>query len=269
MAYDIVGKLSDSLIESKVGLIKYLIRRARQEQSNDEFSEPIEDYLSQTEQFSYLSSYSLVGPKYALGCLLGHFIYHYISEKDLAKQTSLLIHLSNYAATFKPSRSALLKKTTTVKLIDILDDFGVSTSFLRTWNYRPLRVYYIPYERADYNAVYYPYLNSIASYRPKENSSPEYIFLHEIGHLLAYNITGEPDKVPASFIEFNKKNSPHWQEDLIEVFVDLFSTAVMMETDFAPQNPFISILSTRSQRLIKDYFIDLVRELKYAKSFSI
>ena len=87
--------------------------------------------------------------------------------------------------------------------------------------------------------------------------------------MISYNITGEPDKVPDSFIEFNKKMNPKWQNDLIEIFVDLFSLAVMMETEFAPLNPFIPILSTKSQKLIKNYFVELVRDLKYSKSFSI
>ena len=269
MPYDILDKLSDPNIESKVELIKYLIKRTRQGQSNDLFSESIEDYLSETEQFSYLSSYCLVGQKHALGCLLGHFLSHYTLEKDLTKQTTLLIKLLDYAKHFKSSKSALLKKTTTIKLINVLDAFGIPAHFLRTWDYRPLRIYYIPYERADFNAAYYPYINSIATYRPKENSSPEYIFLHEIGHLITYNITGEPDKVPESFIEFNEKINPGWKKDLIEVFVDLFSLAVMIETDFAHKNPFIPIISTQKQKLIRDYFITLVSDLKYAKSIRI
>src|SRR6266404_8273879 len=97
MKYDVLGKLSDPSIESKIELIKYLIKRAKQGQSNDLFSVSIEDYLSETEQFSYLSSYCLVGPRHSLGCLLGHFLYHYISEKNLPKQTSLLVSLLDYA----------------------------------------------------------------------------------------------------------------------------------------------------------------------------
>jgi hypothetical protein len=40
---------------------------------------------------------------------------------------------------------------------------------------------------------------------------------------------GMPDKVPDSFIEFNKKFNPSWRKELVEVFVDLFSMAVMMD----------------------------------------
>lgn len=269
MAYDVAGKLSDPLIKSKVELIDYLIKRATQGKSNELFRDSIRNYLSDKERFPYLSNYSLIGPRYALSCLLGHFIYHYISEKNPTKQLSLLVSLLDFTKSFKPSKAALLKKTTTEKLLDVLEKFGIQPYFLRTWDYRPLRIYYIPYERPDFNAAYFPYLNSIASYRPKENSSPEYIFLHEVGHLISYNITGEPDKVPDSFIEFNKKMNPKWQNDLIEIFVDLFSLAVMMETEFAPLNPFIPILSTKSQKLIKNYFVELVRDLKYSKSFSI
>jgi hypothetical protein len=266
MTYDIIGKLSNPSVKSKEDLIKYLITRAKQGKSNESFSTAIKNHLLGKEQFSYLSSYCLVGPKYALGCLLGHFLYHYISEPNSTKQISLLISLLEYVQAFKFSKAALLKKTTTAKLINIVESYGIPTYFLRTSDNRPLRIYYIPYERTDFNAAYYPHLNSIALYRPKEDNSPEYVFLHEIGHLFTYNLTGEPEKVPDSFIEFNKKNNPTWKGDLVEVFVDLFSLALMAETEFSTKNPFIPKIPVTNQRLVKEYFIGLISDLKYAKS---
>jgi hypothetical protein len=269
MPYNIISKLSDPSIDSKIALIDYLIDRTKQGKSNDSFSGSIRNYLSDKERFPYLSNYTLIGPRYALSCLLGQFLYYYTSEENLTKQASLLESLMHYVQSFKPSKAPLLKKTTTAKLFDLLGKFGVQTHFLRTWDHKPLRVYYIPYEREDFNAAFYPHLNCIASYRPKDNESPEYIFLHEVGHLLSYNITGDPNKVPDSFIEFNSKMNPDWDSDLIEVFVDLFSLAVMTETEFAPLNPFESILSTEGKKLIKKYFVGLVSDLKYAKSFTL
>jgi hypothetical protein len=95
--------------------------------------------------------------------------------------------------------------------------------FLRTSNWWPLRIYFIPYEHKDINGAYYPHLNTIVSYKPrKSNLIPEYIFIHEVGHLLTFNLTGNPERVPESFIEFNKKFNPSWQKVLVEIFVDLF-----------------------------------------------
>ena len=137
-------------------------------------------------------------------------------------------------------------------------------SFLKTSNWWPLRIYFIPYKHVDVNAGYYPHLNTIASYRPRRSDlNPEYIFVHEVGHLLTFNLTGDPDKVPDSFVEFNKKYNPSWQEGLVEMFVDLFSMAVMMDTEYADKNPLLKGASMGQQKIVRDYFINLMGNLKY------
>lgn len=263
MAYDVIARLNDTTIVSKKDLIGYLIKRAAKKKSNEEFQDSILDFLSERERIPYLDEFCLIGPKYALGCLIGHFIYHYISENNYNKQIVFLKKLSGYLQEFSPSQDALLRKTAATKLIDTIRKFGLPGYFLRACNNRPLRIYFIPYKHAKYNAGYLPYLNSIVSYRPKEKvSSPEYIFVHEIGHLLIFNLTGDPEKVPDSFIEFNKKFNPSWTGDLVEVFVDLFSIAIMMDTDFAPKNPFLKTFSIKHQIIIRNYFKGLINELK-------
>lgn len=225
----------------------------------------IVDFLSEKEKFPYLGSYCQIGPKYALGCWVGHFLYHYISEKNYAKQVGYLRTLLNYLGQLEPSPVPLLKKTTTEKLNTLLGKFGFPSSYFTNYNNRPLRIYYIPYQHTAFNAAYYPFINSITSYKPKEEgSTPEYIFVHEIGHLLINNLTGNPEKVPESFVEFSKKFRPEYEGDLVEIFVDLFSIAVMMDTDFAAKNPFLTVFPVEEQKTIKEYFKNLISERKYA-----
>jgi hypothetical protein len=263
MAYDVIARLQDPTIASKLEVITYLIKRAEKKKSNEEFKDSILDYLYKNEKIPQTDNYCLIGSKHALGCLLGHFLYHYISEKNFKKQITLLKSLSKYLKEFQPSERALLKKTAAVKLIDAIKKFGLPGYFLRAFNNRPLRIYFIPHQHIKFNAGYLPFLNSIVSYRPKENaSSAEYIFVHEIGHLLIFNLTGDPGKVPDSFIEFNNKFNPSWKGDLVEVFVDLFSIAIMMDTEFASKNPFLKTFEVKSQQIIKDYFNDLIKSLK-------
>ena len=74
------------------------------------------------------------------------------------------------------------------------------------------------------------------------NSIPEYVFLHELGHVLQIVLSGSETLVPYEFIEFNKtvlgitlkQGSP----EAIEAFADTFSIAVMHDTDFCSYNPF-------------------------------
>ena len=264
MTYDVISRLAGPSVESKVELVSYLIHRLKRQKTNKEFSDSIQVYLSEREKFSYLSSYCMVGPKYALGCLVGHFLIHYVEEKDIEAQKRFLTELLKFLKGFRNSKNSVLKQTTANNLLDTIDKFGMPKHFLRTFNSRPLRIYFIPYEHADVNAGYYPHLNTIVSYRPrKKDLSPEYIFVHEVGHLLTFNLTGDPDKVPESFVEFSKKYNPSWDKGLVEIFVDLFSLAVMMDTEYAGENPFIKKFSIGNQKIVRDYFIRLMENLTY------
>jgi hypothetical protein len=203
----------------------------------------------------------MIGSKYGLGCLTGRFLYHYVSADNSETELDLLKNLLTYVKGFRPSKGPLLKMTETVNLINIISEFGLSADFLMTQAYQPLKIYYIPYQHVNANAVFFPHLNSIASYRPKLKLAPEYIFIHEIGHLLAFKLTGDPEKLPESFLEFNKVFNPTWEGDLTEVFVDLFSMAIMMDTKYAAKNPFLTTFSLKGQKAIKDYFITLVKTI--------
>jgi hypothetical protein len=69
MSYNVISRLAASTVESNVELVGYFIERLKKQKANEGFKDSILDYLSQKEKFSYLSSYCMVGPKYALGCL--------------------------------------------------------------------------------------------------------------------------------------------------------------------------------------------------------
>lgn len=68
--------------------------------------------------------------------------------------------------------------------------------------------------------------------------------------------------MPDSFIEFNKRYNPTWTGDLVEVFVDLFSIAIMMNTEFASKNPFLKTYSIKQQTIILEYFNILIKDLE-------
>lgn len=261
MVTNVIDNLSDPTIETKIELIKFFLDRAKKGTSNIEFKDIIADHLEEREKIPFHSYYSMIGSKYGLGCLTGRFLYYYASADSSEKELDLLKNLLSYVKGFRPSKSPLLKMKDTVKLIDIISEFGLPTDFLMTQAYQPLKIYYIPYQHVNANAVFFPYLNSVASYRPKQKLPPEYIFIHEIGHLLAFKLTGDSEKLPESFLEFNKVFNPNWEGDLIEVFVDLFSMAIMMDTKYAAKNPFLTTFSLKGQKAIKDYFIELVRTI--------
>ena len=262
MPYNIAAILSDPTVESKVELITYFINRLIEQKSNKEFEPEIRNFLFKKENLGYFKSYCQIGPKYALGCSVGRILSFYVrSNENSEVQITLLNELLDRIKGFQPSSNLLLKKTTTVKLFDILFEFGLPLSFLTLSANKTLRIYYIPYEHKVLNGAYFPYLNSIELYKSKEKY-PEYVFMHEIGHLIAYNLTGNPEKVPESFIKFSSTYNPDYDGDLVEIFVDLFSMAAMMDTEYASENPILQEFDIEDQKEIKNYFVQLMNTIK-------
>lgn len=107
----------------------------------------------------------------------------------------------------------------TILFLYEIEKYDIPKYFLKTSNWWPLRIHFIPYEHADVNG------NTFC--------------VHEIGHSLTFNLTGDPEKVPDSFVEFNERFNPSWQKELVEIFVDLFSMVVMMDTEYADKKSII------------------------------
>jgi predicted metalloprotease len=78
----------------------------------------------------------------------------------------------------------------------------------------------------------------------KDNSlAPEYVFLHEMGHVLQVALTGSNQLVPEEFIKFNQsidKNIELVQGsyEAVEVFADTFAIAIMHDTCISKFDPF-------------------------------
>ncbi|MHB9038658.1 MAG: hypothetical protein ACYC64_18570 [Armatimonadota bacterium] len=89
--------------------------------------------------------------------------------------------------------------------------------------------------------------------------SPEYVFLHELGHALQIALTGSDAIVPEEFIRFYQGlNSPLEQgnPDAPDVFADTFAMAVMRGTELSPHDPFhvSDNLKGAMERLITEIF---------------
>ncbi|MDR1206375.1 MAG: hypothetical protein LBL26_13010 [Peptococcaceae bacterium] len=71
---------------------------------------------------------------------------------------------------------------------------------------------------------------------------PEYVFLHELGHILQVAITKSPNTVPPAFLRFhNEIGGVPFSEgspDAPDVFADTFAIAVMHGTELEKYNPF-------------------------------
>jgi hypothetical protein len=98
--------------------------------------------------------------------------------------------------------------------------------------------------------------------------APEYVFLHEFGHILQISLTNSNLSVPNEFIEFNNTilnvKLEQGSEEAIESFADTFAIAVMRGTDLYRYNPFPfpdtlnEIFEKFHFKLIEKYY-DIVR----------
>lgn len=250
-----------SSIESNLELVKFFLKQANEHERNEKFNNVIDEFLFKKVHKKLWDSYTLIGPKYSLSCLVSTFLSYYIREEDFEKQKKLLENLVNMIEGFGVSKARSLKVITTHKLLEVLFKFGFPEECLRTKNFMPLTVFHIPLEHVEFNASYYPFINSIASYKPKIEATPEYIFFHEVGHLLVYNLTGNPEKLPQSFIDLNRELNPEWEGDLLEVFVDIFSVVIMKNTEYEDKNPFISGFDASIIKIFYNYFSKIIADL--------
>jgi hypothetical protein len=91
--------------------------------------------------------------------------------------------------------------------------------------------------------------------------SPEYVFLHELGHVLQTSLTGSVDVVPEEFLRFDQTVGGQLKQgdpDACEVFADLFAIAVMRGTALCSHDPFP--FSEEFKRNIECFFLKLVQK---------
>lgn len=87
------------------------------------------------------------------------------------------------------------------------------------------------------------YLNICMLHMKDDSTAPEYVFLHELGHIFQVSITDSTTVVPEEFFLFYEslKGAQPLQRDnpdASEVFADIFAVAVMHGTPLMKYNPF-------------------------------
>jgi hypothetical protein len=257
MQLNITEVLADPNIESKIQLVNYLIERVSEKQSNQIFETEVNNFIKKIEKKSKNDSLpQVIGPNEALGCLVADFLIDLIKIDNFSEQAELLKDLLDQINAYLDSPKELIKKPTIHRLIKILIQWRIDPAFTDRFC-RKLKIYMVPYEYKKFNAYYHVGYYSIVLFKSKLGFE-EFIFFHEVGHMVAHWITGDHTKVPESFIEFSKKLRPGIKVDYIENFADLFAVAVMIGTSVAHKNPAYNGLSGPELLQIKQYFTKLI-----------
>lgn len=255
--------LLDEDLSSKVELIKIFEHHFKQRESQDELRALIVDHLMTINSSHRITNFDMVrfyGPGKGLSLYVANQLLLALNVESFKNKMSVLKGLNNVLDSFYDSKNPLLKVTKAKLLIDLLRKF-LGDHFHKITHQRFLSIYFVPYETKINNAAFDLNTNSIAVFRTKakKTQTPEYIFVHEFGHVLHCTLFRSITEVPKSFVDFNQKMNPNFfnysKLDQLEIYADLFSIAVMLDTEFANHNPFIKTMQRAHLDAIREYFI--------------
>jgi len=137
--------------------------------------------------------------------------------------------LLNDIKNYKETDEKPLNHETIEELIGVYENFDKKRRIAYNQYDKPLTIFTVDFESDLGNSVYHPtsniiLLNTIPPEKQAKVGSAEYIFMHELGHVLQYKITGNDFKTPQSFKDTIAKYifSEAPEEVLPEIFADCF-----------------------------------------------
>lgn len=204
------------------------------------------------------------GPGKGLSAFVANQLFLSLHVISIENKALVLENLTTVLDNLTDSNSPLLKVTQAKRLVDHLSNF-FGDQFWKITSHRFLSIFVVPFENELQNAAFDINTHSISVFKTKnkKHQSPEYIFLHEFGHILHSVLLKSIDKVPQSFVEFNRGFNESFfnysQRDQLEIYADLFSIAVMIETEYEHLNPLIKRISKTTLLKIKDYFLQEIK----------
>lgn len=255
--------LLDTSLQSKLELVKVFKRHLEARADQDELRSLVTDYLLDSDDDLRISNFDQVR-YYGLSAGLSRYVANQLllslNVSSIKNKIWVIDQVNVSLNNLYDSKNPLLKITTARLLIKLLEQF-LGGHFQKITNHRFLAIYFVPFENNQSNAAFDINTNSIAVFRTKEKETqkPEYIFLHEFGHIIHCTLFKTTNEVPNSFIEFNKQMNPKFfeysREDQLEIYADLFSIAVMLDSEFEGHNPFIKTMKRVHTDKIREYFL--------------
>lgn len=257
-------------ISSKLKLVDIFKDLVHKDAHIDELENVLFTYISDVNSNLRITNFDLLrfyGPSKGLSIFTANQLFLSTRVQKEEDKIQVLDQLGKVLNNLEESKNPLLKITSAKKVIDVLEHF-LGGQFHKTTQHRFLSIFFVPLENKDSNAAFDINTNSIAVFKTKEKTTqtPEYIFIHEFGHIVHASIFRSTNKVPQSFIEFNKRLNPHFlkfsEREKLEIYADMFSIAVMLDSEFESLNPFLKTLHRKHADQIQAYFINEIQSAK-------
>jgi hypothetical protein len=262
--------LEEGDIQANFELVTLFRQHVQSSKLQHELNSVLLSYLMKTDSDQRIKTFDIVrfhGPGTGLSRYVANQLFLSLKVKSIPNKRSVLKELDFVLHNLYESKNPLLKITTAKKLVDLVSDF-LGDHLYKVTHHRFLSIYFVPYENRMSNAAFDINTNSIVVFRTKEKKTqpPEYIFLHEFGHILHCTLFKTVRTVPESFVKFNKKINRHLfkysAQEKLEIYADLFSIAVMLDSEYESLNPFIKTMQRVHLDEIKEYFVDELTRLK-------
>lgn len=236
---------------------------------NEELKCALMDYLIADDSRQRVSSFNTVrcyGPGSGLSRYVANQLLLSANVRSIKNRNLVLEQLQNALTNLYDSKNPLLNVTRARLLIELVENF-LGTHFHKLTQKRFLSLYFVPYESKINNAAFDNNTNSIAVFRTKDRKqqSPEYIFLHEFGHVVHSRLFYVTDHIPLSFLDFNRELDKRFlqysKEDQLEIYADFFSIAIMLDSEYEYLNPFVKVMRKEHTTMIKEYFLQEIGSL--------
>jgi len=118
-----------------------------------------------------------------------------------------------------------------------------------------------------FNSTSLPHLGVIVNSRSNPlngDNNPDYVFMHEMGHLVHVYLTGDLTEPPKSFCDviknaFRNNINDIPKEALLEIFADCFAIGCAFGTQYEQSNPFCQLFDEKDIEYIAGYIKTLIK----------
>ena len=153
-----------------------------------------------------------------------------------------------------------LKITKAKNIVGLVSEFIGIEPFIGN----PLSIMIVPFSNKKFNSFYDNNTRSIISFKSNPTyANPNYVLAHEFGHVLHYAILKLGNSAPSSFKTFiTRYFAPKDEYEMTELFCDSFSIAILTDSEFENDNPYIKQFGPQVCFAIRAYFQTLFSDMK-------
>ena len=270
----IYSNLVEGTKESILAVLEFASLNASDQSAMDALLSSCNHYMiNEVGKDNFLTPLSIVPKEKGLAYYMTNYILATLSSaKDTDSRKTVFDEIIYFVSEYEDSAGKIISENQLRNLLSRIDEFGLTDGIIFNKYNRPLGFSIIPYMHSS-NSTYSPALHIMGCHKVRDDVNPEFIVLHELGHVYRFCLSGDMEslKVPKSFmlplrLAFSEEVQEAEPESLAELFADSFSIALAFENEYTEKVPFCSVMHKMHQEMLYRYFKMLVHEPGLADS---